>query len=130
MTEKRYTIDQLSEITGCSRRTIRYYIQENLLDAPAGRGRGGFYFDSHVATLRRIRTLQEKGLRLSAILEMVKEEAVPRLPEERAVWVRYEIAPGIEIHIERGQEEQAGKDVAEVVRVAKLILSRGGKDNG
>ncbi|MCK4823506.1 MerR family transcriptional regulator, partial [bacterium] len=30
------------------RRTIRYYIQEGLLEPPAGRGRGGFYYDSHL----------------------------------------------------------------------------------
>ena len=130
MTEKRYTIEQVSEITGFSRRTIRYYIQEGLLAPPAGRGRGGFYFDSHVATLRRIRGLQAKGLRLSAIFEMLRETTAPGPGQERMIWVRYEVAPGIEIHVERGLEERIGREVAEVVRVAKSILNKGGDDNG
>ena len=130
MAEKRYTIEELGEITGFSRRTIRYYIQEGLLAPPAGRGRGGFYFDSHVATLRRIRDLQEKGLRLSAIFEMLRERTAAGRPQERRIWVRYEIAPGVEIHVERGREELIGKEVVEVVRVAKSILNKGGDDNG
>jgi DNA-binding transcriptional MerR regulator len=131
MAERHYTIGQLSELTGFSRRTIRYYVQEGLLAPPAGRGRGGFYFDSHMATLRRIRSLQEKGLRLSAIFEMLRDVVAPGpVKEERRIWVRYEIAPGIEIHVDRGREKAAGKDIGEIIRVAKSILNRGGQDNG
>jgi DNA-binding transcriptional MerR regulator len=61
MNEKLYTIKQLSELTGYSRRTIRYYIQQGLLEPPAGRGRGGFYNDSHLLKLKEIRAQQEKG---------------------------------------------------------------------
>jgi DNA-binding transcriptional MerR regulator len=129
MIKKRYTIGQLSELTGFSRRTIRYYVAEGLLDPPAGRGRGGFYFDSHLEVLRRIRFLREKGVRLSAIFEMLRKDAALQVSPERRIWVKYEIEPGVEILVERGLEEQRSKDVAEVVRVARSILSKGGKDN-
>jgi len=76
--EKKYTIDDLSELTGYSRRTIRYYIQEGLLDAPAGRGKGGFYFDSHLSQLQLIRQLQGRGMSLSAIFKYMERDQKPR----------------------------------------------------
>ena len=82
METKQYTIEDLCELTGFSRRTIRYYVQEGLIDPPAGRGRGGFYFDSHLDKLRKIKTLQDKGLRLSAILPVLKRREMPEMPEE------------------------------------------------
>jgi len=45
---ERYTIDQLCERTGFTRRTIHFYVNEGLIDPPAGRGRGGFYNDSQL----------------------------------------------------------------------------------
>jgi DNA-binding transcriptional MerR regulator len=69
MKERRYTIQELSELTGFSIRTIRYYVHEGLIDPPAGRGRGGFYFDSQLNQLKQIKALQEKGMRLSSIVQ-------------------------------------------------------------
>ena len=79
MKQKQYTIQELSELTGFSRRTIRYYIQEGLLEPPAGRGRGGYYYDSHLNALSKIRRLQNQGLRLSAISTILKEAVTETL---------------------------------------------------
>lgn len=72
--EKKYSIDDLSELTGYSRRTIRYYIQEGLLDSPAGRGKGGFYFDSHLSQLKLIKQLQDKKMSLSSIFKYMERD--------------------------------------------------------
>ena len=77
--EKKYTIDDLSELTGYSRRTIRYYIQEGLMDSPAGRGKGGFYFDSHLSQLKLIKQLQERKMSLSSILKYMERDYGPAL---------------------------------------------------
>jgi DNA-binding transcriptional MerR regulator len=163
MKSKRYTIEELGNLSGFSRRTIRYYIQEGLLEPPAGRGRGGFYFDSHLETLRRIRLLQAEQLGLTAIQEILKggdeppgrqkgrvEAAAARLPDEapcrssiprgrpstafdaaihreRQVCAKYEIRPGIEIHVDRDLEEAEARRVVEIVRVARSILRQGRK---
>jgi DNA-binding transcriptional MerR regulator len=134
--KKRYSIEDLAELTGFTRRTIRYYIQEGLLEPPAGRGRGGFYFDSHLDQLRQIRSLQGRGLRLKAIAEVMSGRDMPRLaaqalpeaaaPAERELWVRYSVAPGIEIQVARQLEETGQQQVAEIVRVARSILTKGG----
>ena len=73
MKGKRYSIQELSELTGFSRRTIRYYIQEGLLEPPAGRGRGGYYYDSHLNILSKIRQLQNQGLKLGSIAQILKD---------------------------------------------------------
>lgn len=83
--EKKYTIDDLSELTGYSRRTIRYYIHEGLLDPPAGRGKGGFYFDSHLLQLQLIQKLQEKGMSLSSISRYMQRET----GEKRQLYEQY-----------------------------------------
>jgi DNA-binding transcriptional MerR regulator len=70
MNQGRYLIEELCRLTGFTRRTVRYYVQEGLVDPPAGRGRGGYYSDLHVAQLARIRVLQEQGYRLDAIRGM------------------------------------------------------------
>jgi len=122
-------MEDLCELTGFSRRTIRYYVQEGLIDPPAGRGRGGFYFDSHLDKLLKIKSLQDRGLRLSAILPVLKQRDVLESPQEivaREVWVRYPIADGIEIHISRDLEERERKKLDEIVRIARSILKGGG----
>jgi DNA-binding transcriptional MerR regulator len=124
MKTEKYTIQELSELTGFTRRTIRYYIQEGLLEAPAGRGRGGFYFDSHLQRLYHIKALQDRGLKLSAISEMLTTGPVPEISVQRGVYVRHEIAPGVELHIDRHLEEESGRDIAEVIRIARSILAR------
>ncbi|SPD74803.1 Transcriptional regulator, MerR family [uncultured Desulfobacterium sp.] len=127
MGEKQYTIDDLCELTGYSRRTIRYYIQEGLVDPPAGRGRGGFYFDSHLKRLVEIKSLQDKGLRLSAIFEFLKKGNEPKLLTERELWIRYRLDQGIELHISRDLEEKERKKIIEIIRIARTMLESGGE---
>ncbi len=122
MMDKKYTIEQLSEKTGFSKRTIRYYIQEGLLAAPAGRGRGGFYFDSHLHKLYQIKSLQEKGMKLASIVDYFKEKKEVASIYRRDIWVKYEILPGLEISVEKNLEEQEKKKVFEIIRVAKSIM--------
>jgi len=126
MAMKQYGIDEICELTGFSRRTIRYYVQEGLLPPPAGRGRGGFYNDSHLERLRKIRALREKGLGLSAVASVLAAGGADGVREGgetgRAVWVRIEIAPGLEIAVRRDLEQRLGRKVDEIVRVVKTII--------
>jgi len=130
MEEKKYSIEELSGISGFSIRTIRYYIHEGLLAPPPGRGRGGFYFDSHLQKLRGIKALQDQGLKLASIQEVLRsEERLPIAGPERQVWIKYSIAPGIEIHVSRDSEEKKRKNIADIIRIAKSILKAGGGKN-
>jgi len=122
MEDKKYTIYELSELTGFTIRTIRYYVQEGLIDPPAGRGRGGFYFDSQLNQLKLIKSLQEKGMKLSSIIQYLKEGKVEETSYTRDVWVKYEIIPGFEIHVRREVEEEERKKVFEALRTVKSIF--------
>ena len=122
MENQKYTIQEISEMTGFSLRTIRYYVQEGIIGPPAGRGRGGFYFDSQLNQLRQIKSLQEKGMRLSSIAQYLKGGVVEEPTFARDVWIKYEIAPGVEINVRRDAEEKEGKKVLEIIKTAKSIM--------
>jgi DNA-binding transcriptional MerR regulator len=121
MTTDKYTIEALSELTGFTRRTIRYYVQEGLIDPPAGRGRGGFYYDSHLQRLLQIKAYQQKGMGISAMAAILKEEPLELEIPAREVIIRYEIAPGIELNVSREAETREPKKILELIRLAKAI---------
>lgn len=64
------TIDQLSQRTGTTSRNIRAYQERGLLPPPRLVGRVGHYDEGHVARLRHIATLTERGFSLAAIREL------------------------------------------------------------
>jgi len=68
MSEKTYTIGELSKLSGCSVRKIRFYADKGLLP-PLGRTLGGYrvFTDADVARLDLIRALREAGVGLAAI---------------------------------------------------------------
>ncbi|MCL5073634.1 MAG: MerR family transcriptional regulator [Actinobacteria bacterium] len=120
---KKYTIKEISNLTGFSRRTIRYYIQKNIIEPPSGRGRGGFYYSSHLSDLSKIRSLQEKGLNLSIIKDII-QGTVRAVKGDSQIYardlrVRYKIIPGFEINVSRSLEEKKSKKILEIIRLIK-----------
>jgi DNA-binding transcriptional MerR regulator len=119
-----YGVEDLAERARVSRRTVRYYVQRGLLPAPLGFGRGKHYTEAHLATLVRIRELQEAGVALTDILERLEGKGEPAPASERAAsqstWTRVLLAAGVELHLQgrRLSEEQ----VAELARVIKKTI--------
>ena len=72
--EPRYAIGDLADLGGVSRRTVRYYVQENLLPPPFGVGRGNHYGRAHLDQLLRVKALQESG----RTLDEIRREIQPR----------------------------------------------------
>jgi DNA-binding transcriptional MerR regulator len=70
-TAAEYTIDELAAITGVPSRTIRFYQSKGTLPAPERRGRVAVYGPEHVERLGVIAELQDRGLRLDAIREVL-----------------------------------------------------------
>ena len=100
-----YTIGQIAELGGVSRRTVRYYVQEGLIPPPEGLGRGAHYRREHLDALLRVKAMQEQGLLLEEIRHAVSSgepraaaAAHPPLTP-RSHWTRIEILPGLEIHV-------------------------------
>lgn len=69
--EAAYTIDELAAKTAIPSRTIRFYQSSGVLPAPDKRGRVAFYGQAHIERLELIGKMQDRGLRMRAIKELV-----------------------------------------------------------
>jgi DNA-binding transcriptional MerR regulator len=67
-----YTIDELAAFTRVPSRTVRFYQSKGALPKPEIRGRVAFYGPAHVERLRLIGQLQDRGLRIKAIRDLVQ----------------------------------------------------------
>ena len=130
--EPLYAIGDLADLGGVSRRTVRYYVQENLLPPPFGVGRGNHYGRAHLDRLLRVKALQEAGRTLDEIrreiqplgqrASVVVEAAVePRL--SRTLWRRVTLAPGVELHVSRDVRLPAPGKLAELAAWCRLNLA-------
>ncbi len=68
-----YTARGLGALCGVSERTIRYYVEQGILPAPRGRGRGSHFDDDHLVRLKLVRAMQKAGVELAAIAEYLEE---------------------------------------------------------
>lgn len=66
------TIDRLAAATGVPSRTIRLYQTKGVLPSPDRRGRVAYYGPAHVERLRLIGELQDRGLQLSAMRDLLR----------------------------------------------------------
>ena len=120
----RLAIDELCALVNLPRRTVRYYIQEGLVDRPVGAKRGAYYTRRHVEQLMAIRTWQRAGLNLERIRELVAEGdgrsplPPPRRPRRGDVTLRTHVTlgPGVELVID---PQEAGLSAAVVRALAR-----------
>lgn len=103
-------------------RTVRYYISLGLVDAPAGkRGTFALYSAKHLLQILAVKKLQAEYLPIKKIETLlagrdlaeleallggpvdVRAAPAPRpAPEPVARWSRFELAPGVELHVREG----------------------------
>jgi DNA-binding transcriptional MerR regulator len=142
-TGERYSIGELSDLTGLSRRTIHYYVQRGLLPPPEGGGRGHYYTGDHLERIRRIRAWQDAGTSLDGIKAIFDlgdgagraAAPTPARRPEPAMWVRLPVAPGVELGLQAGRFRispgrlaQLAESVADLC--AELIPPQAGSDEG
>lgn len=71
MTEKReYRMEELARLAGITARTLRFYRERKLIPPPRREGRIAWYGDQHLARLRTISALLERGHTLNGIAEL------------------------------------------------------------
>jgi DNA-binding transcriptional MerR regulator len=102
-----YSIDELASLAELPRRTVRYYIQQGLVDRPIGEKRAAYYIASHLEQLLVIRKWQHAGLSLDRIREILAGPDVGTLPPTRPrgagtveVWSHLVVADGLEVTLE------------------------------
>jgi len=67
----RYRLDELARLAGTTARNIRAYRERGLLGPPHLAGRTGWYDDAHLARLRLLTRLLERGYTLANIAELL-----------------------------------------------------------
>ncbi|WNZ14616.1 MerR family transcriptional regulator [Streptomyces sp. 11x1] len=65
-------MEQLAEAAGITVRTLRFYRERKLIPPPRREGRIAWYDDTHLARLRTIAALLERGHTLSGIAELAE----------------------------------------------------------
>jgi hypothetical protein len=125
-----YNADELADLGGVSRRTVRYYVQEGLIPAPLGVGRGRHYGPAHLDRLLAVKAQQEAGLTLDEIrggrAGVIGGSAIHRPPSPlaRTTWRRLTLAPGVELHVAQDRRLPAPGRLDELVEWCRIHLSR------
>ena len=94
----KYTAADLARLGGVSLRTVRFYVQEELIDPPLGRGPGAHFSERHLHQLLRLRALQGAGLDNAAIrahadeLERILAERGLTLESAARIWTSFALA--------------------------------------
>ena len=128
---RRFSIDELSDLGGVTRRTVRFYVQRGLLPAPLGVGRGRHYDQSHLDRLLQVKAEQDAGRSLDEICVQSgpapgggPPAPAPHAHVSRSAWRRLALAPGIELHVASDIKLPGGARLDELVTWCRRHLSR------
>ncbi|MDQ0761451.1 MerR family transcriptional regulator [Streptomyces canus] len=139
MTDKReYRMEELARLAGITVRTLRFYRERKLIPPPRREGRIAWYDDHHLARLRTIAALLERGHTLTGIAELAEaldhgrdvadvlgvvpseEEPVRLTPEELAARFEGEVTPeNLAAALDLGY---LGTDGDEIVHISRRLL--------
>ena len=108
-----YTIDELAAAARVPSRTIRFYQARGALMAPEIRGRVAFYNAAHVERLKLIAQLQDRGLRMDAIRDLVT--SIDRGEVDLAEW----------LGVEQQMQTSWANDQPRTVSESELLSSAG-----
>ena len=134
-----YRMEELARLAGITVRTLRFYRERKLIPPPRREGRIAWYDDHHLARLRTIATLLERGHTLTGIAELAEaldhgrdvadvlgvappteEEPVRLTPEELAARFEGEVTPeNLAAAMDLGY---LGTDGDEIVHISRRLL--------
>jgi len=134
----KYSIEELATLVELPRRTLRYYIQQGLVDRPVGEKRAAYYTASHLDQLLTIRKWQHAGLSLDRIREILAGPDAGTLPPARPrgagtveVWSHLVVTDGLEVTIEPSRAGLSPEQVRAIVRGVNTLYEQiqQGKDH-
>jgi DNA-binding transcriptional MerR regulator len=132
----KFTVDELATLTDVSRRTIRYYIQQNLVSPPEGNRKGSYYLQHHLEQLLEVKKWQKAGLSLERIKELLSEPDGGELPlpprrkrpGDVAVRSHIIIAPGVELVISPEDADMSPDNIRLLTRKLLDLTTLNGKE--
>lgn len=123
--DQEFSLNDLCSMTDLTPRTVRFYIQEELVSRPIGEKKGAKYTKDHLDQLLLIKKWQAAGLSLERIRELLTKPDAMDVPEKTRwpgmveVWSHLHIADGVELHIEPGR---AGLTPEKLRAFLKLVM--------
>lgn len=127
-----YTLEELSTLTDISARTVRYYIQQGLVDRPSGSRKKARYSQVHAEQLLTIKKWQSAGLSLEAIQRILKNEApepaVEVEPGTISVLTHIHLAAGVELTIDPQKAQLNTDQVRELSKQIAALVQKTTKD--
>ena len=131
-TTRQYTLDQLAELAGVNRRTVRYYIQLGLVDRPIGETRAAHYTWQHLQTAARGARLHGAGVLPRAHRrELMRGEDTPPAaaahlarPAASPCTATFILANGVELVVEPGQAGLTPEQLRRFAREAIAAYAR------
>ncbi len=119
-----YQLSELCALVDLPIRTVRYYVQQGLVDRPEGETRAARYGERQLSQLQLIKKWTQAGLSLERIRELLAGEdpGVPERSKRRGtleVVSRLTIADGVELLIE---PSRAGLTPEQVRRLSRELM--------
>lgn len=116
-----YLLNELCALVDMPIRTVRYYVQQGLVERPEGETRAARYGQKHLDQLLLIKKWTAAGLSLERIRELLagQETEVPARSKRRGmleVVSRLHIADGVELVIEPSRAGLTPEQVRELSR--------------
>lgn len=130
--ERHYSLDELCTLTDTSKRTVRFYMQEGLVDRSEGQRKGAYYLERHLMQLLEIKKWQSAGLSLERIRQIIRNEKdnelippiQPQQPGSLEVWSHLNIADGIQLQIEPNRSGLSPEQIRKLLKSIMKELSR------
>jgi len=129
---KQFPFNDLCTLVEMPGRTVRYYIQQGLVDRPEGAKRGSYYTHRHLHQLLTIRKWQQAGLSLERIREILLEtddggDVPPRphgKPGDISVRSHITLAPGVTIVVDPTEAGLSPEQMRKLVREATTFMKQ------
>lgn len=132
---KQFTLNEICVLADMPVRTLRYYVQQGMVDRPDGETRAARYSGRHLEQVLLIKKWTTAGLSLERIKEVMQgtESAVPvksRKPGSIEVCSHLHIADGLEMVIEPSRSGMSPEQLRQLVRqvmalYAAMVSSKG-----
>lgn len=123
--EHQFTLNELCVLADLPVRTLRYYVQNGLVDRPDGETRAARYGPRHLEQVLFIKKWTSSGVSLERVKELLhgEEPAVPAKPKKAGsieVCSHLHVADGLEVVIE---PTRAGLTPEQVRKFARGVMA-------
>lgn len=116
-----HTLSELCVLADLPVRTVRYYVQNGLVDKPLGETRAARYGAKQLEQVLLIKKWTAAGVSLDRIRELLQGEEAPvparvRKAGSVEVWSHLYVADGLEVVIEPGRAQMSPEQVRAFTR--------------